>query len=136
VKNKFGEVIRVQVQWFSKDLTGFVTIYETNITLNTVAAEYFTHAYKVIIGYHQNNKKILVIKPLTKEETLLGIYKDTDLLDISIKPSYARINGKAIVSKISNVFNLDFELSSSYKFKCEWDQKNKFLIIHLDEVIT
>ena len=126
----------MQVRWFSKDLNGFVTIYETNITLNTVASEYFTHAFKVIIGYQKNDQKLLVIKPLTKEETLLGIYKDTDLFDISIKPSYGRINGKGIINKISKIFPLDFKSNNSYKFRCEWDNKNKYLIINLDEVIA
>ena len=45
----------MEIQWFSKNLQGVVTIYETNITLNTVASSYFKNAFATLIGF--NKKK-------------------------------------------------------------------------------
>lgn len=124
----------MNIQWFSKDLSGFVTIYETNITLNTVASEFFSTAYKTIIGYDIDNS-LLFIKPISKEDTLLGIYKENDLYNISIKPSYGRISGKKIVNKITKIFPLNFSKKKYYKFLCEWDNSKKYLKIYLNEEV-
>lgn len=124
----------MEIQWFSKNLQGVATIYETNITLNTVASSYFKNAFATLIGFNKK-ENILLIKALNKEEAKLGNYSSTDLHDISIKPSYGRINGKGIVKSISEFFPMDFEQQKLYKFNCSWDESNKYLKIYLKEEI-
>ena len=120
----------MEIQWFFKKLNGVVSIYETNITLNTVAASHFDNAFKVIIGYDQKNN-CLIIKHLNKEEAVSGVYDSYQLHDISIKTSYGRINGKEIVKTISHFYPMDFTQKSLYKFEGEWDDATKSLIIEL-----
>ncbi len=124
----------MEIQWFSKNLQGVATIYETNITLNTVASSYFKNAFATLIGFNKK-ENILLIKALNKEEASLGNYSSTDLHDISIKPSYGRINGKGLVKKICEFFSMDFEKQKLYKFPCNWDESNKYLKIYLEEEI-
>lgn len=120
----------MEIQWFSKSFKGVVSIYETNITLNTVSASRFIDAYKVAIGYNKNDNT-LIIKHLTKEEVLSGAFDNCELQTISIKPSYGRINGKEIVKTISKYYYLDFHDKSLYKFDCNWDTASKSLIVYL-----
>ncbi|HKM29224.1 MAG TPA: hypothetical protein VJZ51_00520 [Bacilli bacterium] len=124
----------MEIQWFSKSLQGIATIYETNITLNTVASSYFKNAFATLVGFNKQ-ENILLIKALNKEEVSLGNYSPTDLHDISIKPSYGRLNGKGIIKKISEFFPMDFEKKKLYKFCCSWDESNKYLKIYLEEEI-
>lgn len=124
----------MEIQWFTKNMAGIVTIYETNITLNTVAAGHFTNTYATLIGFNKK-ENILLIKSLNKEEAISGQYTDHDLHPISIKPSYGRINGKKIINNICQLFPLDFSEKIFYKFKCEWDAANKYLKVFLEEAI-
>ena len=60
------------IEWIMpKDTLGTVTFYDTNITLNKVAASYFVDAYKVIIGIDKEKNRV-VIKNLNKEEATRG----------------------------------------------------------------
>lgn len=120
----------MEIQWFSKNIKGVVSIYETNITLNTVAASHFVDAYKIIVGYDTNNDN-LIIKHLNKEEVQSSVYANCELHNISIKPSYGRINGKEIIKNISKFHPLDFSKQSLYKFECDWNASTKSLIINL-----
>ncbi len=120
----------MEIQWFSKNINGVVSIYETNITLNTVASIHFEGAYKTIVGFNRNDST-LIIKKLSKEEVISGAYNNFDLHDVSIKPSYGRINGKELVKNISKHFPLDFTSKTLYKFECSWDDTTKSLTIYL-----
>ncbi len=124
----------MEIQWFTKDMSGVATIYETNITLNTIASSHFANSYATLIGFNKRDTTLL-IKSLNKEEAISGRYSDNDLHQISIKPSYGRINGKTIIKNICHFFPLDFSEKTFYKFKCEWDAENKSLKVLLKEAI-
>lgn len=124
----------MEIQWFSKNLAGVATIYETNITLNTVAAENFKNSYSTIVGINQKDS-ILFIKSLNKEEAVNN-YDENDLHPIAIKPSYGRISGKNLIKNICQIFPLDFTKQNSFKFRSEWDQANKYLKIYLKEELS
>ena len=124
----------MDIQWFSTSMQGIATIYDTNITLNTVASSNFKTFYTALIGYEPESNAV-VIKGITKEEIALGLYKGLDTYPISIKPSYGRINGKKIVDNIVSFFPLDFSKKNYYKFKCEWSQKERLLKIFLDREV-
>lgn len=125
----------MDIQWFSKNLQGFVSIYETNITLNTVASSNFKTAFTTLIGYDKT-KNILLIKALNKEEATMGKYTENDLHAISIKPTYGRINGKSIISNIQKYFPMDFMKKNLYKFPCDWDNSQKFLRVYFDKEVS
>ena len=127
--------ISMDIMWFSKDLQGIVSIYETNITLNTVASSYFKTAFTTLIGYDKS-KNILLIKALNKEDATLGKYTENDLHAVSLKPSYGRINGKRLVSNIMKFYPLDFAKKNLYKFPCDWDASQKFLKVYLDKEVS
>ena len=121
----------MEIQWLTNSFKGVVSLYETNITLNTVAASNFENAYATMIGYSKKDNS-LIIKSLNKEEATSGVYNKNDLHAISIKPSYGRINGKNIIRSIANFYPLDFSKKSMYKFNCTWDVASKSLIIDLN----
>lgn len=120
----------MEILWFSNSFKGVVTLYETNITLNTVAASNFENAYATMIGYSKKDNS-LIIKYLNKEEATSGVYNKNDLHTISIKPSYGRINGKNIIRGIATFFPLDFSRKNMYKFYSTWDVASKSLIVDL-----
>lgn len=124
----------MEIQWLTNSFKGIVTLYETNITLNTVAASNFENAYATMIGYSKKDN-CLVIKHLNKEEATCGVYNKNDLHAISIKPSYGRINGKNIIRSIANFYPLDFSNKNMYKFNCTWDAASKSLIVNLNEEV-
>ena len=70
----------MEIQWLTNSFKGVVTLYETNITLNTVAASNFENAYATMIGYSKKDN-CLVIKYLNKEVTRTGLftYDGTDV---------------------------------------------------------
>lgn len=124
----------MEIQWLSNGIKGSVSIYETNITLNTVAASYFENTFAVLVGLNIKDKT-LIIKSLNKEEATSGVYNKTDLHQISIKPSYGRINGKNIIRGIISLFPLDFVNKKLFKYNCFWDIASKSLIVNLKEEI-
>src|SRR5690554_2754371 len=124
----------MDIQWFSTSMQGIATIYETNITLNTVATNNFKNFYTTLIGYDHDSDAV-IIKGITKEEITLDLYKGLDTHPISIKPSYGRINGKKIIENIMAFHPLDFSVKKYYKFNCEWIQKDKLLKIYLSEEV-
>lgn len=120
----------MEIQWFSKNINGVVSIYETNITLNTVASTHFEGAYKTIVGFNKLDTT-LIIKRLNKEEVMSGAYNNYDLHDVAIKPSYGRINGKDLIKNITKHYPLDFTNKTLYKFDCSWDDTTRSLTIYL-----
>lgn len=124
----------VDIQWFSKSLQGIVTIYETNITLNTVASSYFENAFSTLIGFDKTSNT-LIIKSISKNEVDEGSFKEQDLHPISIKPSYGRINGKMIITNLCRVFPLDFSNKKMHKYYCDWDDTKKYLKVYLSEEV-
>lgn len=124
----------MSINWFTNDKQKIATIYETNITLNTAAATYFKNAYSTLIGF-DSSKNTLLIKPISKEEATIKNYSSDELHAISIKPSYGRINGKAIVTKLKLFFPLDFSTFKAHKFTAEWSIEENLLKIFLEKEV-
>ncbi len=118
-------------KWKSKEQgTQFVSIYETNITLNKPASTHFNHAYSVMLGVGNDGKK-LGIKPLSKQEYQRGDIGEEMLYKISLRSSYARISNKSFVTHLAEKLGLDFETHTMYKFNAEWDDAEKVLVVDL-----
>ncbi|MBO7079433.1 MAG: hypothetical protein J6W64_06450 [Bacilli bacterium] len=125
----------MDIQWFSKSPKGVATIYDNNITLNTVATNHFKNSYGILIGYAEESK-ILLLKSITKEDLAMGLYQDLDIHSISIKPSYGRITGKNVIKKLTSLFPINFSDSSLNKFECEWSTEDKTLKVYLERRVN
>ena len=124
----------MSVEWFTNEKEKYATIYESSITLNTVATNYFKNAYSTVIGFDKENNNLL-IKPISKEEVDVRNISSDDLHPISIKPSFGRITGKNIIKKLILYFPIDFKNSKSHKYICEWSNEEKLLKILLEREI-
>lgn len=123
----------MSIQWFSKKETEQIaTIYDSNITLNKVASDYFKAAYSVMLGFDETAQHIL-IKPLDKDATRLGHIPEEQRNSISVWQSSARIANKAFISRLTSVTGLQFKKSKAHKFAAEWDESKKVLRINLQE---
>jgi hypothetical protein len=121
------------IQWFSRKENELIaTIYDSNITLNKVASDYFKAAYSVMLGFDEANRHILV-RPLDKASTKLGHIPEDQRNPISVWQSSARIANKAFISNISSQTGLQFKKSKAHKFIAGWDNNQKVLRINLNE---
>ncbi|MDP2424972.1 MAG: hypothetical protein U1C51_02915 [Candidatus Izemoplasmatales bacterium] len=119
--------------WASKrPLDDLATLYESNITLNKSASSYFEHAYVVLLGLDKE-KKLIAVKPVTKDELALGYIPEDQQHNITLKSSYSRICNKMFMKEIGELIKLSFANNVSYKFKCHWDKAQKSLIIDLND---
>ncbi|HBT59414.1 MAG: hypothetical protein RBQ95_01745 [Paracholeplasma sp.] len=125
----------MSIEWINpKEIHGTVTFYDSNITLNKTASEFFNDAYKVLVGIDRVHKHV-VIKHINKEEALRGDIVKSNLLDVSIKASYGRINSKKVVNEIADSFNFNFKNTNNYKFKAIWKSSDRILEIDLNEEV-
>ncbi|MCK7487812.1 MAG: hypothetical protein MZU97_21665 [Bacillus subtilis] len=108
------------------------TLYEANITLNKSASSYFESAYVVLLGIDKE-KKLVAVKPVTKEEVALGYIPEEQRHNITLKSSYARICNKMFMKEVGELMKLSFANNASYKFKCHWNAQQNALIIDLQD---
>ena len=120
----------MNVEWFTNEKDKIATIYETNITFNTVAANYFKNAYSTLIGF-DIEENCLLIKPVSKEEVNIRNLSTDSLHSMSIKPSYGRINGKSLIKKLCCYFPIDFTELKAHRYLCEWNPTENLLKINL-----
>lgn len=122
-------------RWINKDQGNKIaTIYDSNITLNKPSSVYFNHAFAVMLGIDESGNK-LAIKPLTKEIYERGDIDKEMLYKIGVRSSYARISNKTLIKEIALSFPLDFEKQKMYKFNCDWVEKEKSLVIDLNQPV-
>lgn len=120
-------------EWASKKpLDELATLYEANITLNKSATNYFESAYIVLLGLDKE-KKLIAVKPVTKEEVSLGYIPEEQRHNITVKSSYSRICNKLFLQEVAELLNLDFDHKNSYKFKAFWSKDEEALIINLNK---
>lgn len=124
----------MNVEWFTNVKEMIATVYETNITFNTVAANYFKDSFSTLVGFDIENKQLL-IKPISKDEARSRNLSDYDMHTMSIKPSYGRINGKVIIQKLCQYYPIDFTSTKAHRYICEWSNDEKLLKIHLSREV-
>ena len=117
----------MQINWFNeKPKDCVVTVATGNITLNKPATIFFETAYSVMLGFNKD-EKLVFIKPLTKEAAIKHDIPENAKYRISVRSSYSRVANKAFAN-----LNLDV---TTYKFKANWDSKEKVLVVDLKEEI-
>lgn len=121
-------------QWTSrKKSDGMATLYETNITLNKSASTYFEKAYRVLLGFDPEAKRIAV-KPITKQEYERGTIPEEKRHKISLRPSYARVSNKRFMQEVAAMLGLTLKDSAALKVRTEWSLEDKALIIDLKQL--
>lgn len=124
----------MNVEWFVNKKDKIATIYETNITFNTSAANHFKDSFSTIVGFDTTNN-CLLIKPITKLEVDARNLRDDELHPMSIKPSYGRINGKQLIKTLCYYYPIDFKEKKSHKFVCDWNNEENLLKIFLEREV-
>ncbi len=109
--------------------TSMVTLTDSNITLNNVAASYFSDYRWCIIGI-DDQEKMLVIKPVSKNDIDLHLYPMEDLHKISLGNGYARITNKSLMNQIREACGLPL---SNLKLVATWQQSGEMLCIQLNQ---
>ena len=123
------------VLWFNeKPKEGVATITLGQITLNKPAASFFESAYNIMLGIDKEEKQV-IIRPLTKAESLRRDIENTKKYRITVRYSYARVTNKAFVETIIKMFDLPLHEKESIKFPAIWDQKASLLKINLKDVV-
>ena len=105
---------------------GTASLYATNITLNTVASVPLEYAYRVQIGFDDNDN--VVIQPLTKEKVIRGDLDEYSLLKISQKKTYSRISSTRIMEQIAEHLGIVLD-NEPKKYTTIWDDNENVLVI-------
>jgi hypothetical protein len=117
------------ITWFdSKEREGVASLYDNNITLNVEASVPFEYAYRVKVGVDE--KKNIVIAPLSKERVLRGDLDEYSLLEIAYKKSYSRICSTSLMKRIAEESGLSLS-KEAQRFPTSWDEEANLLTIHV-----
>lgn len=117
-------------EWYSNDTAKkTITIYPSNITLNTAACSHFQNAAYVLLGINGKTSQI-GIKPITKETVNLNIYPKESLHRISLGKSYGRISDRNFILELSEKFNIPLN-DKGVKFDAKFNQSDQILIINM-----
>src|SRR5574344_876997 len=118
----------MEISWFKKDVhEGVATVYSTNITINKKGCSRLDEYYGVLIGLVEKDK-LIVIKPLTKDETLSPINSGNSPLKLSFGLSYARVSSCEFIKSVSSLINYNFAQGAK-KYYTRWEEKENILII-------
>ncbi|MGN1181383.1 MAG: hypothetical protein ACI4SR_00130 [Faecalibacillus sp.] len=107
-----------------------VTIYSTNLTLNTAACKHFENVQYVLLGIDKENR-LLGIKPVDKKAIDEGIYPSDQLHRISIGKSYGRISNKNFIENLAEEYHLDINDKQGLKLTAKFDVIHQILTVNL-----
>ena len=124
----------MSINWFNEQPKEIiVTISATNLTINKPGIQFFEKAHQVMLGYDQQ-RHLILIKPLTKDEAIRGDIPEHSRYNISISTSYARITNKSFIQTVLQVFNLTLDPKGT-KFSSVFNNQSQLLEINLKGVI-
>ena len=124
----------MNIEWINKEKnTNAVTIYSDNITFSKQAALLFDNALGIAVGFDLDNKT-LVMRKVTKDDILRKVVEREDVYELTMKPSFGRINNKKLILELEKHLNLDFNIQTAYKFSAKWNTGLKMLIVDTKEV--
>ena len=115
------------IKWLTtQEKNGVASLYNTNITLNTVASVPFQYAYRCQVGVTDDNN--IVIEPLSKERVIKGDLDEYAVLKLSVNQTYSRISSTTLMSKIAEFLGKELT-DKPLKFETTWDEKENILTI-------
>ncbi|MGE4320322.1 MAG: hypothetical protein AB7E61_02600 [Acholeplasmataceae bacterium] len=124
----------MDITWFNeKPKDCVVTIGNGSLTLNKPATMFFENAYSVMLGVNHTDK-LLFIKPLNKERSMMHDIPANSKYKITIRNSYSRVTNKSFLEEIVDWFSIDV-INTVFKFKANWDSKQEVLTVDLKEVL-
>ncbi len=119
------------LEFFEYDeISGYASIYDSHITLNKTLLKYFKDAYRVRVAVDKVEQK-MIIYVINKDYALSGELKMSSLLGISISKTYARICSRPLIEYISKVFDLKIGKKEFKRFKANYDDEKKVIIVDM-----
>jgi hypothetical protein len=82
----------------------------------------------------EKEKKLIIIKPLSKADAHRHDIPDKNKYKITVRASYSRVTNKAFMEEISEFAGIDFD-KGTHKFKSDWDPSHQVLIVDLKEAV-
>ncbi len=117
-------------QWIKGNAYTLIDTLSTNyITLNSAAASHFSDVKWALIGVDEE-KDILAIKPITKQDIDLHLYPLENLHKVTNGTGYARISNRALMASLAQITKAP--LSDNVKYKSVFDEKENMLIVDLN----
>jgi hypothetical protein len=136
-KNNIYNIIQVERMiamafvWSTNEISKkTVTIYSTNLTLNTAACKHFENVQYVLLGVDKENN-LLGIKPVDKTAIDEGIYPNDQLHRISIGKSYGRVSNKNFIENLAREYHLDLSDKQGLKYPANFDVVHQILTVNL-----
>lgn len=124
----------MSITWFNGEPREIVVTFTlVNLTINKSGAQFFEKANQVMLGYDEE-RKVILIKPLSKDEVMRGDIPEHTRYNISINASYGRITNKAFMNRISQLFNLTLDDKGS-KYRGTWLVGKNLLEVQLKEAL-
>ncbi|MFA6754928.1 MAG: hypothetical protein WCR97_00255 [Bacilli bacterium] len=121
--------------WLNKKhKEGIATLCSKSITLNKAMISDFDGIDRVMVGFDEQ-KKNLLIKPLSGNELARGDIDEDSIYKISINSTYVRLTSKPIIEEINKIFDIGLINKSIKKFKTSYDERDKIVIIDLKEEV-
>ena len=121
------------IKWFKTDSRNkncIATIYESNITLNKFACDFISSAYTVMLGLDYE-KKLILIKPLSKDLATRGDIPKSSQYTITIRSSYGRVSNVDFIKEIKSILNITSFKDNPKKFGVKWLEDEEILEIDL-----
>ena len=115
-----------------KNKCGYVSIYETNITLSSNMLQYLKECYRIRCGIDADEKKIYLF-PLNKDKSLSNEYNIDSLLKPSFSKTYAKISSSTLIRFIKESLSIEISPNKYIKYRCEYNDKDKVIIIDVKE---
>jgi hypothetical protein len=115
-----------------KNKSGYASIYETNITLSSNMLNYLKECYRIRCGIDSDVKKIYLF-PLNKDQSLSNEINIDSLLKPSFSKTYVKISSSTLIRFIKEQLKFEISPNKYIKFKCEYDDNKKVIIIDTKE---
>lgn len=115
-----------------KNKSGYASIYETNITLSSNMLNYLKECYRIRCGIDSDENKIYLF-PLNKDQSLSNEINIDSLLKPSFSKTYVKISSSTLIRFIKEQLKFEISPNKYIKFKCEYDDNKKVIIIDTKE---
>ena len=115
-----------------KNKSGYASIYETNITLSSNMLNYLKECYRIRCGIDSDENKIYLF-PLNKDQSLSNEINIDSLLKPSFSKTYVKISSSTLIRFIKEQLKIEISTNKYIKFKCEYDDNKKVIIIDTKE---
>ncbi len=116
------------IRWINTEEEGQAVMNMNYLTLNRIASTHLLDAYRVMIGFDDNDD--IVIVPLTKEEVEEPTFSpEGTIYETWDVPGYVRIADRSLMRKFAEFLGVDFNVEKQVRFKTFYNKKDNHLVI-------